>query len=160
MTGRRRTSQVTAAAIHENRGERTHGHPGCRTPRHDPHRSSRASALRTIDRRRIAALVVGGCYSNPLTGNGLEDELVGIVRQRASVDFPRDSGSIDVASLGGNAYRSTGCDLYRDDQCEYDDASGNSKNAWLYVCRPVANDPQTVATRVDAGLQGSGDAGP
>ncbi len=99
----------------------------------------------------LTALVVGGCYSNPLEGNDLEDQFVAIARQRASIDFPCDSGLITVSSLGGNAYRSTGCGLYQDYQCEYDDASGNSKNAWLYLCRPSPNNPMTEGTPADAG---------
>lgn len=100
------------------------------------------------------SLFAGHCSSppEPLEGAALNQEFESIALGRASLEFPCPPGGLSVVDLPGYAYRVTGCGFYATYECDYDNATGDSRstvdNYWIYTCDRAAQDDPS---RVDAG---------
>jgi hypothetical protein len=97
-----------------------------------------------VGMRAIETCVLCVACSSPLTGTDLNTEFEGIVRERASLEFPCPTQSLVIEDLGGEAYRATGCGFFADYECEYSWSDSNGNNgAFLYVCKRAAQDNPT-----------------
>jgi hypothetical protein len=89
--------------------------------------------------RPLALLALVAC-SDPAQDGDLTRNFEDIVRKRAGVEFPCAEESVRVTDLGGWAYRASGCGVHATYECEYSDAKGANRNAWLYICKRAVTD--------------------
>jgi hypothetical protein len=92
------------------------------------------------------ALVLGSSCGQPAADGALTAIFEGIVRNRASIEFPCPAEQLAIEDLEGEAFRATGCDDYATYECEYNDDDNSDT---LYVCKRAAADGPE---HIDAGM--------
>ena len=104
-----------------------------------------------LDVMRITMLLLAiAACGGPDTGEDLVNRFEGIVRNRASVEFPCPAEQLVIEDLEGEAFRATGCGDYATYECEYNYTSGNGDYGdYLYVCKRAADD---TPEHIDAGI--------
>ena len=89
----------------------------------------------------LLPLILFASCSQPANGADLDAIFEGIVRNRASIEFPCPPDSLAIEDLEGEAFRATGCGDYAEYECEYSYTDSNNTNGdYLYVCKRAAED--------------------